>query len=620
MKTWFTLIFMVTTPVYSEDCINCGNDLNHGLSLEKQVDTLSKITQVDCRDILEKDVDEEYTRNFSKELQKASVVQGLKLQGSAEELKFLNLMLDKKPMDEWSRAKGCGTVLCALGKVYESETTAKRVLNIAKRNGYIVSARKDFSNESDKPIGQLFSQQEIETIDLAYKRLPSNFNKLKTLDRLKRMPDGYKSPRSPNAAAYASPGFKSSYYTDEGEIVFISSSFDQDNTWASSVAVHELAHHLDFSKPGGKTYAGFSETDEFLKLSGWKLQKSYTTDKSGKKVLQEKWTRPEDKKFVRDYAGSEPAEDFAEAVAYYIYEPHLLRQTDPAKYDFVKNKVFAGKEFDKALENMISKEELIKSCLSHSKTIELRGYGKIFKENYFNDCLGESLKKLTPATPEQCALHRDIIKTAAHDQINADLAKLNEEISQCDQNLQKHRSACISEGDFRKACSVSKCHLSPETQAKIKDSTYYSGESKAMSEAIQKNLGRTTVVMSALIGGLKEKGKIHPSLSLNYQKNFLTYAAAEVKTTMDKSGFKYDDSKTLESTLQYELMQNTSYSKSFESFHQKVLVHATKSKEKNLALIKDWANAESLGESELNEDLAEKLIQHAKGSSIFSRD
>lgn len=625
MKPVFFLIFaaLLSTSARAEDCINCGPEISHGSTLEKQVSNLSRISQVDCRQILTSDVDEEYARHFSREPQKSSVVLGVKLQGSADELKFLNLMLDKKPMDEWSRAKGCSTVLCALGKVYQSETTAKRVLNIAKRNGYIVSARKDFTNEADKPIGQLFSSQEIETIDLAYKRLPANFNKLKTLDRLKRMPDGYKSPRSPNAAAYASPGFKSSYYSDEGEIVFISSSFDQDNTWASSVAVHELSHHLDFSKPG-KDYAGYSETDEFLKLSGWKMEKSYTTDKSGKKVLKEKWTRPENKKFVRDYAGTEPAEDFAEAVAYYIYEPNLLRQTDPAKYNFIKNKVFAGKEYDKTLENMISKDDLIKSCFANAKAIELRGYGKIFKENYFSNCLGDSLKNLTPATPEQCALHADIIKTAAHDQINADLAQMNEDIGQCDQNLKKHRSGCISEGDFRKTCALTRCNLKPEIHGRIKDATYYAGESKEINEAIVKKLGKANIIMAALAGGLKEKGKIHPSFSLNHQKNFISYASAEVKAQLDKAGIQYDDGKSIESNLQYELMTNDTYTKAFGSFHQKVLIHATKSKEKNLALIKEWAARESLEESQLPEqnmdDLAEKLLQHGKGSSLFSRD
>lgn len=620
----FRLILLSFTfsagSLFAEDCINCGNDLNHSVSLQKQVDALAKVTQVDCRDVLDKDVDAEYEKLYSKEPVKTGTIQGLKLKGSADELKFLNLMLDKKPSNEWSKAKDCGTVLCALGKMYQSDTAAKRVLNIAKRNGYIISAGKDFTNESGKSIGQLFSPEEIETIDLAYKKLPGHFNKLKTLDKLRRMPDGYGSPRSPNAAAYASPGFKSSYYTDEGEIVFISSAFTQDNTWAASVAVHELAHHLDFSKPG-KTYAGYSEADEFLKLSGWKMEKTYKTDKNGKKVLEEKWSHAPDKKFVRDYAGTEPAEDFAEAVAYFIYEPNLLRQTDPAKYDFIKNKIFAGKEYDKTLENMISKEELLKTCLSNSK-IELRGYGKLFRENYFDNCLGESLQKLTPASPEQCSLHRDIIKTAAHDQIFSDLAKLNEDISKCDQNIQKHRSACIGEGDFRKSCAVMKCNLPPETSGKIKDSSYFPGESKAIAESMIKNLGRSDMILTALLGGLKEKGNVHPSLSLQYQKNFLTSASAEIKTSMQKAGIKYDDEKTIDATVQYELMQNSSFRGSFDTFHKKVLLNATKSKEKNLALIKEWADAESLGSSErqeILEELAEKLIPYGKGGSIFSR-
>jgi hypothetical protein len=49
--------------------------------------------------------------------------------------------------------------------------------------------------------------------------------------------------------------------------------------------------------------------------------------------------------FVSDYARSDEYEDFAETYMVYIRDPALLRRFSTAKYDFMRQQVFAGREY-----------------------------------------------------------------------------------------------------------------------------------------------------------------------------------------------------------------------------------------------------------------------------------
>lgn len=195
------LLTALSTMVFADDCATCVQELRPFDAVVKNIETLQAPTIIDCKETLKNSAKEEYLNLFAKLPKQEKQIKGLKLVGSADELKYLNKMLSDKPTDRWSKAKGCITVLCAVTKLYDSEETAHRVLNLAKRDGYIVSASKDFNMESG-PIGQLFTPKEIRDIDLAYKMLPAPYKKLRSLDRLKRMPNGYSSPRSPIGRAH----------------------------------------------------------------------------------------------------------------------------------------------------------------------------------------------------------------------------------------------------------------------------------------------------------------------------------------------------------------------------------------------------------------------------------
>ena len=601
-----TLIISVllTSSVFAEDCVDCGQELKHATDITTQVDALQKTAAVDCEAVLQSDVDKEYDELYSKSPRKTGVVGGLTLSGTQDELKFAKLMIGDKPMSSWSKASSCKTVVCALTKMYDSAESAKRTLNIAKRNGYIVSAGKVFEIEN-KAIGQLFSNDELRSIDLAYKKLSANFRKIRTLDTLKRMPNGYGKPGSPTAAAYASPGYKDAFYSSEGEIVFISSAFNGDKSWASMVAVHELAHHLDFAK-SSKTYSGYSESPEFLKLSGWKLEKKYETQ-NGKKVLVESWKRPDDKGFVRDYAGSEPAEDFAEAVAYYVYEPDKLRDLDPEKYNFVKNKIFNGQEFDKDVDLKKTKEEILARCLADTKKISLYGYS-FGDVDYFSGCLDNFVKEFEFTEPAMCSLNSDLVEVAAMGKIRKELDSYNQAIVSCNNDIKKLQGACYAENNFQKNCVLEKCNIPQALSSKIVSSPIY-GQDKLALDALKKKVGKSKYLATLLIAGFTEGKAVSKSYSLAHQKSFADNAVKGILQLMDKENIKVDQSKNLESDVYYDLVISKDTAPLIDSFEEFVTENSSKSKDKNLDLIKKWWAAQSFPESPQLDALAESMTK-----------
>lgn len=96
---------------------------------------------------------------------------------------------------------------------------------------------------------------------------------------------------------------------------------------------HELGHNL-----GG--LAGADEDSKWLKMSGWEQT---TKVVNGKKVTEYKPKKPET--IVSKYAFTNPAEDFAESVAAYRYNPKKLKSISPEKYNFIKEVIFDNVEY-----------------------------------------------------------------------------------------------------------------------------------------------------------------------------------------------------------------------------------------------------------------------------------
>jgi hypothetical protein len=97
--------------------------------------------------------------------------------------------------------------------------------------------------------------------------------------------------------------------------------------------VHELGHNL-----GGMS--GADDSKKWLNMSGW-VQQTKVVD--GQKETEYKATKPES--IISKYGLTNNAEDFAETVSAYRYNPQRLKSVSPEKYNFVKEVIFDNVEY-----------------------------------------------------------------------------------------------------------------------------------------------------------------------------------------------------------------------------------------------------------------------------------
>lgn len=118
----------------------------------------------------------------------------------------------------------------------------------------------------------------------------------------------------------------------------------------ANTIIHEAGHNLQFSRFGVNFKDGklkeFSDISWILKDSGFIINPELDTD-----------TKPDTvnyQGFVSDYSMTAPAEDFAETFSYYMIYSEYFRyklQYDKilkVKYEWMKNNVFDGREYDKS--------------------------------------------------------------------------------------------------------------------------------------------------------------------------------------------------------------------------------------------------------------------------------
>lgn len=99
---------------------------------------------------------------------------------------------------------------------------------------------------------------------------------------------------------------------------------------------HEIAHNWS-----DVVATDLDESEEWLKITGWEKITSFMTVD---------WKHPHRgdfsyKQWVSQYASINSWEDFAEAVSAYRFSPEKLLKASPARYQFIKNKIFGNIEF-----------------------------------------------------------------------------------------------------------------------------------------------------------------------------------------------------------------------------------------------------------------------------------
>jgi hypothetical protein len=343
-KILFALYLLLTmTTEASEVCqpadLSTAQSIESLSNLEKNIST--------CLPQYKKD----YLRLFPKpEANESRDVIGFKISGTKIELDTLDEVLgiyrNKKEQlyhptpEKWTEAvKDCIEVFCVLSKLFNSEESAMRVLNIAKKSGYVVSLG---TTEIDRmPVTtNMWSASEIKTFEQALNLLPPVFYKMKSLKsfRMKKF-----QPYTRGSATYQPFGERIDFYDRPVNVYTI---------------LHELGHAHDYS----------TDSKSFGKIKGF--------------------TESDPSSFVSDYARTDEIEDYAESFAHYLMYPHELSLVSPRKYNLLKDKVFSGKEFINSelkneIENKIDVEKIITDtipqCLSGIRSIGLSSSIAIFE-------------------------------------------------------------------------------------------------------------------------------------------------------------------------------------------------------------------------------------------------
>lgn len=143
---------------------------------------------------------------------------------------------------------------------------------------------------------------------------------------------------------------------------------NEPGSFLDATFIHELAHQIDVNdgQSDAQFLVRFSMTPKWLDLSGWQLV-SYHDDDTWDLLwriddqLEEKSARAFEKLFVSDYARTNPVEDFAETVSFFVTSPEGLAKKTPMKTSLVSQEIFRGTHY---AEGDLRRRYLAQSLLS----------------------------------------------------------------------------------------------------------------------------------------------------------------------------------------------------------------------------------------------------------------
>lgn len=197
------------------------------------------------------------------------------------------------------------------------------------RSRFGVSAGYPFPEPIDEY--QEFSVEELIFMASVFEDLPHGFHNIPGFDRIVRRKIGLTNPDYPNAAGIA--------YINEGYMEFTDLGFVKTPAfYIERLVAHELTHFfwaIVLSKETRKEFMAISgwtkEPGKKTKLASETLAKDHPKSVFSKRP-EELWYRKTSTDFVSDYAAAHnPAEDFAETMSFYIYQPDKLRTVAPKK-------------------------------------------------------------------------------------------------------------------------------------------------------------------------------------------------------------------------------------------------------------------------------------------------
>jgi hypothetical protein len=253
-----------------------------------------------------------------------------------------------------SKQKNCKDLSCFIDSLYVKPAN-EGLLNYwyYLKTGYVLAASKNFTWHDE--IGRvptisiegvpledlLYDRNELKAFWFAANLLPKSMLHMPSLSVIHRyprgkLPESWKNGTCAWASGYAHGG--EVLVSDPCLTVNTTNVFDQSQFFYQATT-HEFGHRLarwNYSKQG-EPAVQLDEAPEFLALSGW-IRDSLPQPNGNYKYH---WNDNGSLKgWQSSYARTSPAEDFADAVGLYRNSPNRLNVLAPAKYQFIKNRVF----------------------------------------------------------------------------------------------------------------------------------------------------------------------------------------------------------------------------------------------------------------------------------------
>lgn len=210
------------------------------------------------------------------------------------------------------------------------------------------------------PLGRyLFSSEELRILNEIAFRTPAIYRKMWPVRSMHKVPYPYKKRNSDGSTSSAiADATLPTFWISAGNVTnnpgYIRlfhdgmriSRIDGNSRWDTSLretTVHELSHELDYMIDNpNREMSRISDSKLWLDLSGWRMVSAI----GGNGLVDYEWkSDPNAEGFVRWYAGTSPAEDFADTAAYFRLEPSRL-ETTPKKKALISGMLYGGRTFD----------------------------------------------------------------------------------------------------------------------------------------------------------------------------------------------------------------------------------------------------------------------------------
>ncbi len=245
---------------------------------------------------------------------------------------YLGNIMRSAPVDDYKINPTCTKVQCAVEKIFGKEL-GNKILYLKTKYGF--NGSEFVFGDSDR-----LNLNEVNSLISAVEAYPLGIFPLDQNRQLTKFNRGY------TLALH-----------DEGVMAYAAITFydlwsDQSFERREYIAFHELAHEIG-------SELSLDDNPQWLSFSGW-IEKD------------EKWSSSKKDTFSSEYGATNPAEDFAESVSSYRYNPAILKLKSPEKYQYIKETVFDGLEYSSSGQCQITKSYGFKLKNSKKKNSSIK--------------------------------------------------------------------------------------------------------------------------------------------------------------------------------------------------------------------------------------------------------